>query len=106
MNLAASEHRKATAWPKSPGSPTVSVGTFLAAASTVAFAFIFYDFGWTHAFVSESVATSLDAISLHQRFAHMSEGLVMLSDLAYFAAAALISGVLTRLCFELRRAGV
>jgi ABC-2 type transport system permease protein len=77
----------------------------VAAASTVALTFIFYDFGWTHAFVSESVAHALDAISLHQRFAQMAEGFVLLSDLVYFAALALISAVLTRLSFELRRAG-
>jgi ABC-2 type transport system permease protein len=77
----------------------------VAAASTVALAFIFYDFGWTHAFVSESVAHTLDAMSLHLRFAHMSEGLLFLSDLVYFAALALISAALARLSFELRRAG-
>ncbi len=83
----------------------VSSSQIVAAASTVAFAFLFYDFGWTHAFVTEPVAIALDAISLHQRFAHMAEGLVLLSDLAYFLAVALISSVLTRLCFELRRVG-
>jgi ABC-2 type transport system permease protein len=83
----------------------VSSSQIVAAASTVAFAFLFYDFGWTHAFVTEPVAIALDAISLHQRFAHMAEGLVLLSDLAYFLAVALISSVLTRLSFELRRAG-
>jgi len=77
----------------------------VAAAATVALAFLFYDFGWTHAFVSESVAHTLDAISLHLRFAHMAEGLVLLSDLVYFAALALISAVLCRLSFELRRVG-
>jgi ABC-2 type transport system permease protein len=77
----------------------------VAAASTVALTYIFYDLGWTHAFVSESVARTLDALSLRLRFAHMAEGLVLLSDLVYFAALALISAVLTRLSFELRRAG-
>ncbi|MBW1884894.1 MAG: hypothetical protein JRJ58_15290, partial [Deltaproteobacteria bacterium] len=77
----------------------------VAAASTVALAFIFYDFGWTHAFVSESVANALDAVSLHQRFAHMAEGLILLSDLVYFAALVVISAVLSRLSFELRRVG-
>lgn len=77
----------------------------VAAAATVVFAFIFYDLGWTHAFVSEDVATFLDSLSLHLRFAHMAEGLVLLSDLIYFGVLALISGVLTRLSLELRRVG-
>lgn len=77
----------------------------VAAASTVALSFLFYDFGWTHAFVSEPVAIFLDAISLHERFAHMSEGLVFVSDLVYFLALAALSGVATRLSLELRRVG-
>lgn len=77
----------------------------VAAAATVGVAFIFYDLGWTHAFVTEPVAMFLDSISLHLRFAHMSEGLVLLSDLVYFAALVLLSGVLTRLSLELRRVG-
>ena len=76
-----------------------------AAASTVATAFFFYDFGWTHGFVSEPVAIFLDSISLHLRFAHFAEGLVKLSDLVYFAALTAICGAITRLSFELRRVG-
>ncbi len=84
----------------------VASSQIVAAASTVAVAFFFYDFGWTHAFVSETVAIALDAISLHQRFAHMAEGLVLLSDLVFFVAVAIISGFLTRLSLELQRVGI
>ncbi|MCP4039675.1 MAG: ABC transporter permease [bacterium] len=77
----------------------------VAAASTVAAGFLFYDFGWTHAFVNESVAGFLDAISMHLRFAHMAEGLVFASDLVYFAGVAVVSAALTRLSLELRRVG-
>ena len=84
----------------------ITSSQIVAAATTVAFTFILYDFGWTHAFVSESVAISLDAIALHERFAHMSEGLILLSDLVYFFALVMISAALTRLSIELRRVGI
>jgi hypothetical protein len=77
----------------------------VAAAATVAIAFIFYDLGWTHSFVTEPVAIFLDSLSLHLRFAHMAEGLVFLSDFMYFVALAIFSGALTRLSIELRRVG-
>jgi ABC-2 type transport system permease protein len=83
----------------------ITSSQIVAAASTVAVTFILYDFGWTHAFVSEPVAIFLDAISLHERFTHMAEGLIFLSDLAYFLAVVLISAALTRLSIELRRVG-
>lgn len=78
----------------------------VAAATTVAATFFFYDFGWTHAFVSEPVSIFLDGLSLHERFAHMSEGLIYLSDLVYFAAIIAVSAALTRITFELRRVGL
>ncbi len=77
----------------------------IAAATTVALSFFFYDFGWSHAMVGQSVARFLDAISLHLRFSHFAEGVVRLSDLAYFAGLAAVSFAVTRLSFELRRAG-
>lgn len=76
----------------------------VAAASTVALTYVLYDFGWTHAFVSEAMAGWLDALSMRLRFGHMAEGFVFASDLAYFAAVALFSAALVRLSFELRRA--
>ena len=83
----------------------VTSSQVIAAASTVAISFFLYDFGWTHAFVTEPVAIFLDAISMHLRFSHFAEGLVRLSDLIYFASLAAICGALTRLAFELRRVG-
>ncbi|MBW2420602.1 MAG: ABC transporter permease [Deltaproteobacteria bacterium] len=77
----------------------------IAAAATVALTFLFYDFGWTHAFVSEGVARFLDAISLHQRFGHFSEGVVYLADVAYFAGLVAVAAAVVRLSLELRRVG-
>ncbi|MGH0037459.1 MAG: ABC transporter permease [Myxococcota bacterium] len=75
----------------------------IAAAGTVALAFLFYDFGWTHAFVSEPVARFLEVISLHPHFGRFSEGLIYLDDIAYFAALAVIAGAVSRLSLDLRR---
>jgi ABC-2 type transport system permease protein len=77
----------------------------IAAAATVALTFVLYDFGWTHAFVSEGVAGFLDAISLHQRFGHFSEGVVYLADVVYFVGLVAVAGAVVRLSFELRRVG-
>ncbi len=75
----------------------------IAAAATVAVAFLFYDFGWTHAFVSEGMARFLEVISLHPHFGRFSEGLVYLDDIAYFAALAVIAAAVARLSIDLRR---
>jgi hypothetical protein len=75
----------------------------IAAATTVAIAFLFYDFGWTHAFVSEDMARFLDVISLHPHFGRFSEGLVHLDDVAYFGALAVVAGAIAKLSIELRR---
>jgi len=77
----------------------------VAAASTVALAFLLYDFGWTHEFVSEPVARVLDRISMHPHFGRFSEGLVHLADVAYFAALAVVSAAFTRLALDLRKVG-
>lgn len=77
----------------------------IAGAATVALTFIFYDFGWTHAFVSEGLAGFLDAISLHERYGHFAEGVVALDDVVYFLGIAVVAGALARLSIELRRAG-
>jgi len=77
----------------------------IAAASTVAVAYLLYDFGWTHAFVSEDVAHVLDAISFHPHFGRFSEGLVAVSDILYFLAAGVVAGALVRTALELRRVG-
>jgi ABC-2 type transport system permease protein len=77
----------------------------IAAASTVAVAFVLYDFAWTHSFVSEEVARLLERISLHPRFGRFSEGMVYLDDLAYFLGVAVVSGAIARLSIDLRRVG-
>jgi len=77
----------------------------IAGAATVALTFLFYDFGWTHAFVGEGLANLLDAISLHERYGHFAEGIVALDDIAYFLGVAAVSGAMARLSIELRRAG-
>lgn len=77
----------------------------IAAATTVALTYFFYDLGWAHTLVGEEGARLLDAISLRPRFAQFAEGIVRLSDLVYFASLVLISSAITRLSFELRRVG-
>jgi len=77
----------------------------IAAAATVALAFLFYDWGWTHSFVTEGIAGFLDAISLHERFAHFAEGIVSLADVLFFASVALVAAGLARLSLEIKRAG-
>jgi ABC-2 type transport system permease protein len=77
----------------------------VAAAASVALAFGLYDFGWTHAFVTEEFAAFLDAISLRPHFRRFAEGLVFASDITFFIAMAAISFVVCRLAFDLRRVG-
>ena len=77
----------------------------IAAASTIAVAFLLYDFGWTHSFVNQEVAEALDGISLHPHFARFSEGIVTLGDIAYFIVLAVIAGAIVRLSLESRRVG-
>ena len=75
----------------------------VAAAAAVALAFLFYDFGWTHAFVSEDFAAFLDAISLRPHFRNFAEGLVFVSDIGFFAVLAVVAFVLCRFALNLRR---
>jgi len=75
----------------------------LAAASTVALAFRLYDFGWTHAFVSEPIAIFLDRIALRPHFVRFAEGIVTAGDIVYFASATLVAAALARLSLEMRR---
>ena len=77
----------------------------VAAATTVAVAYLFYDFGWTYGFVGTGTAAVLDLISLHPHFGHFSEGLVRLADIVYFAAFAIISAASVRFLLEARRIG-
>lgn len=75
----------------------------VAAASAVAIAFLLYDFGWTHSFIGLEAAEALDAISLHPRFGRFPEGIVNLSDVAYFVGSTFIAGAIVRLSLDLRR---
>ena len=75
----------------------------VAAAATVGLAFLFYDFGWAHTFVSEGVGEFLDAIALRPHFRRFAEGLVFLSDIAYFLGLAVIAFVICRMALEWRR---
>ena len=75
----------------------------IAAAATVAFAYVLYDFGWTHAFVSEEVAGFLDAISLRTHFRSFAEGMIFLDDVAYFAGLTALSFSLCRAAQDLQR---
>lgn len=75
----------------------------LAAAATVALAFLLYDFGWTHAFVSEPIALFLDRIALRPHFVRFAEGIVAAGDIVYFAASTALSASLARLSLVMRR---
>ena len=75
----------------------------IAAAATVAIAFVLYDFGWTNAFVSEDVAVFLDAIALRTHFRTFAEGMIFFDDIAYFAGLIAIAFSLCRAAQVLRR---
>ncbi len=77
----------------------------VAAVSAYAVAFVVYDFSWATAFVRdrESLASLLDAISIHPRFGGFAEGLVIGADVAYFAALALVCFGLARVSLDLER---
>ena len=75
----------------------------IAAVSTVAVTYIFYDFHWTFEFVSEGVAGLLEAISMRPHFGRFSEGLIGLANVSYFVAVAFVCAALARLSLELRR---
>jgi len=77
----------------------------VAAATTVAVAYLFYDFGWTHGFVGTGTAAFLDLVSLHPHFGHFAEGLVQLADLVYFGAFAAVAAASVRFLLEARRIG-
>ena len=78
----------------------------VAASSAAAICFVFYDLGWLHPFVSETIGGILDAMSLHLRFGRFAEGIIYSADLAYFAALACTCAAATRIALEMRRSGV
>lgn len=75
----------------------------IAATATIAVAYLFYDFGWTYAFVSPEVAGVLDEVALHTHFGRFSEGIVRLADIAYFGLLAVVAGAIVRTALGLRR---
>jgi ABC-2 type transport system permease protein len=78
----------------------------IASVSAWAISFAIWDFGWMHPFLNESVAGALDLVSLHQRYGSFAEGMVALSNIAYFVALAMIAIAVSRFSFDLRRIGL
>ena len=74
----------------------MTASQLVAAVSAYAVAFVFYDFSWATPFVTETLASVLDGLSLHPRFGHFSEGLVRVADLAYFAGFGAVAFALAR----------
>ena len=75
----------------------------MAAIASWAIAFVLWVFSWAHSFASEGVAAFLDAVSLHPRYASLSEGIVDVADVAYFVGLALVGMAMARLSYDLRR---
>ncbi len=75
----------------------------VAMVTAYAVAFVVYDFQWMATFVSDRVATLLDALSMQPRFGSFAEGFVSLADVAYFLAMAALAFALARFSFDLRR---
>jgi ABC-2 type transport system permease protein len=74
-----------------------------AAAATVAIVFVAYDMAWMYSFVGSGTAQLLEALSMRSHFARFAEGLVLLEDVAYFAALAAVCAALSRASLELKR---
>ena len=75
----------------------------LAGATTLAAAYVLYDFGWAHSFVGPGAAELLDALALRGHFARFSEGVVRLSDFVYFVALAGAAAGGVRAALDARR---
>lgn len=75
----------------------------IAAAATVAAAYLLYDFAWSYPFVSAGVAELLEVVSMHPHFARFSEGIVDLADIVYFILTAALAAAIVRSTLELRR---
>ena len=75
----------------------------LAGATTLAAAYVLYDFGWAHGFVGPGAAAGLDALSLRSHFVRFAEGAVRPSDLVYTGALALAALGATRAALAARR---
>jgi len=77
----------------------------IAAVSGWALAFVFWDFSWANAFVSEGMAEFLNALALHPRYGSFAEGIVSLADVLYFFGIALVGMAVARFSFDVRRVG-
>jgi ABC-2 type transport system permease protein len=75
----------------------------MAAVAAYAVAFLFYDLGWMSPFVSDAAARTLDALSFHSRFAGFAEGVMALSDVAFFGGVVGVSVAVARLGLDLVR---
>jgi ABC-2 type transport system permease protein len=75
----------------------------IAAISAYAVAFVMYDFRWTTQFLPGPVAAWIDPLSMHPRFGAFAEGLVRATDLAYFAAFAVVGFALARFAWDQHR---
>jgi ABC-2 type transport system permease protein len=75
----------------------------LAGATTLAAAYVLYDFGWAHSFVGPGAAELLDALALRGHFARFAEGVVRLSDFVYFVALAGAAAGGVRAALDARR---
>lgn len=81
----------------------LAANQIMAAVSAYAVAFLFYDFGWMNPFVGDTAGRFLDALSFHTRFAGFAEGVMALSDLAYFAGVVAVCVAVARLGLDLVR---
>ncbi len=77
----------------------------IASVTAWAIAFVVWDFAWMYPFLNEQTAGVLDTLSLHQRYGSFAEGIVSLTNVAYFIAVAVLAMAVARFSFDLRRVG-
>jgi ABC-2 type transport system permease protein len=77
----------------------------VAAISAYAAAFVLYDFAWATPFLRErpALAALLDQASLLPRFLAFAQGVVQVSDLAYFAGIAAVCFAIAHASFDVER---
>jgi len=75
----------------------------VAAVAAWAVGFVLWDFSWLNPLVNEGTAKVLDALSMHPRYGAFAEGIVSLSNLAYFVGLGWVSAAVARFSFDWRR---